>query len=531
MLRFAHDDSSCPSLLGVAADSLVAAAGAFALTPAQALAIAAGENDSRIEALNAAVARGDERLAAFVQAMLDDEVKVAGDKVFIVHDGKTTRRGQRRCRDAARGRRGRHQQQPDAWRARGRARRPARALARRRRAPRRRRRARQGLARRIVAAAGREGIRRRDRSRAEGPARAHARDHPGLVVRPQPSASPPPPSWRAATRARSPACSRSASRPMARPMPKCESRCSRRCRPCAIALAWGERLAVVFTGISLGSVLLLVALGLAITYGLMGVINMAHGELMMIGAYTTYVVQNLFRAYLPGVFDAYVLAAIPAAFLVSARSRRDARARRDPLPLRPAARDAARDLGHQPGPAAGGALDLRRAERAGREPELALRRRRDHEQPGPAVQPDRDHRLRLHRPRRRRPADRQDALRPLHPRRHAEPAHGVVRRRRHREDRHAGVLVRRRHRRPRRRRALADRQRRPRPRPELHRRLVPGRRPRRRRPARRHRRRRRSASASSTSCSRASPARCWRRSRCSSSSSSSSRGSRRGCSR
>ena len=61
-------------------------------------------------------------------------------------------------------------------------------------------------------------------------------------------------------------------------------------------LAWGERLAVVFTGISLGSVLLLVALGLAITYGLMGVINMAHGELMMIGAYTTYVVQNLFRS-------------------------------------------------------------------------------------------------------------------------------------------------------------------------------------------------------------------------------------------
>jgi urea transport system permease protein len=83
-------------------------------------------------------------------------------------------------------------------------------------------------------------------------------------------------------------------------------------------LAWGERLAVIFTGVSLGSVLLLVALGLAITYGLMGVINMAHGELMMIGAYTTYVVQNLFRQYLPGIFDAYVIAAIPAAFLVSA---------------------------------------------------------------------------------------------------------------------------------------------------------------------------------------------------------------------
>ena len=65
-------------------------ASAFALSPAQALAIAAGENDSRIEALNAAVARGDDRLPAFVQAMLDDEVKVAGDRVFIVHDGKAT---------------------------------------------------------------------------------------------------------------------------------------------------------------------------------------------------------------------------------------------------------------------------------------------------------------------------------------------------------------------------------------------------------------------------------------------------------
>src|SRR4051812_38609833 len=64
--------------------------GAYALTPQQALAIAAGENDSRIEALNAAVARGDERLAAFVQALLDDEVKVAGDTVFIVHDGKAS---------------------------------------------------------------------------------------------------------------------------------------------------------------------------------------------------------------------------------------------------------------------------------------------------------------------------------------------------------------------------------------------------------------------------------------------------------
>ena len=83
-------------------------------------------------------------------------------------------------------------------------------------------------------------------------------------------------------------------------------------------LAWGEYLGLLFAGISLGSILLLAALGLAITYGLMGVINMAHGELIMIGAYATYVVQNLFRAYLPGAFDWYLLAAVPAAFAVSA---------------------------------------------------------------------------------------------------------------------------------------------------------------------------------------------------------------------
>jgi urea transport system permease protein len=84
------------------------------------------------------------------------------------------------------------------------------------------------------------------------------------------------------------------------------------------ALAWGDRLGAIFSGISLGSILLLVALGLAITYGLMGVINMAHGELMMIGAYATYVVQGLFQKYLPGAFDWYLLASVPVAFMASA---------------------------------------------------------------------------------------------------------------------------------------------------------------------------------------------------------------------
>jgi len=73
----------------------------------------------------------------------------------------------------------------------------------------------------------------------------------------------------------------------------------------------------LFYGVSLGSVLLLAALGLAITFGLMGIINMAHGELLMIGAYTTYVCQSLFRHYLPGAADWYLAAALPAAFLVA----------------------------------------------------------------------------------------------------------------------------------------------------------------------------------------------------------------------
>jgi urea transport system permease protein len=71
-----------------------------------------------------------------------------------------------------------------------------------------------------------------------------------------------------------------------------------------------------FYGLSLASILLLAALGLAITFGLMGVINMAHGEMLMIGAYTTYVMLGLFETYLPSLLQGYILAAIPAAFVV-----------------------------------------------------------------------------------------------------------------------------------------------------------------------------------------------------------------------
>lgn len=79
-----------------------------------------------------------------------------------------------------------------------------------------------------------------------------------------------------------------------------------------------ESLGNLFYGASLGSVLLLAALGLAITFGLMGIINMAHGELLMIGAYATYVVQYLFRQFVPTLTDWYLLAALPVAFATSA---------------------------------------------------------------------------------------------------------------------------------------------------------------------------------------------------------------------
>ncbi|NEO87877.1 MAG: hypothetical protein F6J87_27015, partial [Spirulina sp. SIO3F2] len=74
----------------------------------------------------------------------------------------------------------------------------------------------------------------------------------------------------------------------------------------------------VFNGISIGAVLLIAALGLAIVFGLMGVINLAHGELMMLGAYTTYLVQNGFKVLGDPWFSVYTIAAIPAAFLVAA---------------------------------------------------------------------------------------------------------------------------------------------------------------------------------------------------------------------
>lgn len=74
----------------------------------------------------------------------------------------------------------------------------------------------------------------------------------------------------------------------------------------------------LFSGVSLGSILILMALGLAVIFGLMGVINMAHGEFMMIGAYATFVVQGLFAAYAPAASGWFLLFSFPAAFAAAA---------------------------------------------------------------------------------------------------------------------------------------------------------------------------------------------------------------------
>src|SRR3989454_6411489 len=76
--------------------------------------------------------------------------------------------------------------------------------------------------------------------------------------------------------------------------------------------------AVLSNSLSLSSILILTAIGLAITFGVMGVINMAHGEMVMLGAYTTFVVQQVIRTSFPDLFDWSLVIALPLAFLVSA---------------------------------------------------------------------------------------------------------------------------------------------------------------------------------------------------------------------
>ncbi len=294
-----------------------AASTAQALTQAEALAISSGDSDARIAALATAAASGDPRVGFIVQALLDDEVKVAGDKVFIVHDGKATDAAsgtEAKLPDGAEDVTNNNRMRGVLEGAQATLRLISTDLAVRKAALAELSKvsldeAQLPLLEKAYAAetdaalkAQLLGMRAKllivssDRSKRLAAADELASSNQGTVASLLQE--------RLGAGGETDAEVRAA---LQRSLDSVRAR-----------LAWGERIAVVFTGISLGSVLLLVALGLAITYGLMGVINMAHGELMMIGAYTTYVIQNLFRAYLPGIFDAYVIAAIPAAFLVSA---------------------------------------------------------------------------------------------------------------------------------------------------------------------------------------------------------------------
>jgi urea transport system permease protein len=287
---------------------------AFALTEEDAKAIAIGETDARIAALGKALASPDDKTVAFLQALADDSVKTSGGKLFVVKDGKGVDPVTGKdvavpadAEDIVSNNRMRGeidsalaslklfskdeslrmaavqelQKDPDESKL------PLieKALAAESNASIREQ---LSLVRAAALLGSSDKAKRIDAARALGA------------------------STQAATR------SLLIDRIKNETEPDVKSVLETSLRKVDASLAWGERAAAVFSGISLGSILLLVALGLAITYGLMGVINMAHGELMMIGAYATYVVQGLFRKYLPGSFDWYLVAAVPVAFLTSA---------------------------------------------------------------------------------------------------------------------------------------------------------------------------------------------------------------------
>ena len=211
----------------------------------------------------------------------------------------------------------------------------------------------------------------------------------------------------------------------------------------------GASLQSVYYGISLGSVLLLAAAGLAITFGVMGVINMAHGEMVMIGAYVTFVVQQLMHAYLPSLYQASLLFAVPLAFLVSGVRRHRHRAQPDPLAVRPAAGNAAGDLGPVAG-AAAGVRSLFGAQQPGRRYAGLDERRHAARRPDADLEPAVHHPVRVHGAGRADGGVALHAAGPAHARGDAEPADGGGDGHPHAVDRRADLrpgLRRRRHRR------------------------------------------------------------------------------------
>jgi urea transport system permease protein len=287
---------------------------AHALTIEQAKGIAVGDSDARIEALAQALAQGDDKTAAYLQALTDDAVKISNGQVLVVRDGKGT--------DPVTGQT--MPVPPDADdvmlnnRLRGEIDTALAALKLFSADVKMRREAALSL------------LKEPDPSRASLLEKALASEKDATVLNLVRQA-------RAAALLSSEVAHErlQAARELAGSQqpetllllnqqltheqdPSVKKQIQTSLVKVQDSLRWGERLGTLFTGASLGSILLLVALGLAITYGLMGVINMAHGELMMIGAYATYVVQIFFREHLPQAFDAYLLVAIPVAFITSA---------------------------------------------------------------------------------------------------------------------------------------------------------------------------------------------------------------------
>ncbi len=298
---------------------LIGAASAHALTPADALALAAGDSDARIATLNRLATEPDDQAQALMKAMADGAVKVLGEQVLIVADDGSTTNAVTGAAVAA------NEEAQDAIvnnRMRG-AIEAAMAV-------------RQLFGADV--AAQREAASLLQRAAFDEPDASQipliekalagqldtqARDSLDLALAALELAADDEAKRLSAARALG-----DKSRPTLRPLllqrlqaessPAVKAALSSALAAIDRQLAWGGALSQAFTGISLGSILLLAALGLAITYGLMGVINMAHGELIMIGAYATWAVQVFFRNSLPGLFDWYLLAAIPVAFLSSA---------------------------------------------------------------------------------------------------------------------------------------------------------------------------------------------------------------------
>jgi urea transport system permease protein len=294
--------------------TLFVAAHAHALTTEEARAIASGESDARVEALNKAMATADDKTAAFLQALSDDTVKLAADKVFVVKDGKGF--------DPVSGAEVQLPATADDVMNNNRMRGELDSALAALKLFSKDEKTRVAAIRQLQSDADESKLPLIEKAFA-AEQNAQIKEQLGLVrAAALLSSSDKTKRLEAAKLLGSSTEANTKTVLLARLAqevePDVRSALQNTLRQVESALAWGDRLGAIFSGISLGSILLLVALGLAITYGLMGVINMAHGELMMIGAYATYVVQGVFQKYLPNSFNWYLLAAVPVAFMASA---------------------------------------------------------------------------------------------------------------------------------------------------------------------------------------------------------------------